>query len=420
MIGFIISAVKIIVLLGFLILIHELGHFIVAKLSKVKVNEFAIGFGPVIFKKKGKETVYQLRLIPLGGFVSMEGEDERSDARGAFNKVSIAKRIAIVSAGGLVNIIFAIIVYMGLQTYVGENVTTEVVSNIPGYASESAGILPGDIIKKINGKTVRRQSDINEIIEQSEGNEVTIIVERENSQLEYKIKPTVQEYYATGFYLDSENDTEIKGFNSTASIENQGFEIGDKIISVNNINVEDDLNSLLEILKNTNLENEKLTFLIRRNNEEIEIEATPIKQKKYLLGVNLKVADKNLKNNLYYALLDTGDFAFSIIDNLKMLFTGKVSTNDLMGPVGISSVVAETSGIQEFLYILALISLSLGATNLLPFPPLDGGKIVLLLIEAIRKKPLPEKYEVGIQMLGFVLMISLSIYVTFNDIIRIV
>ena len=103
-----------------------------------------------------------------------------------------------------------------------------------------------------------------------------------------------------------------------------------------------------------------------------------------------------------------------------MLFSGKVSTNDLMGPVGISSVVAKTNGFQEFIYILALISLSLGVTNLLPFPPLDGGKIVLLIIEGIRKKPLDEKYEVGIQMLGFGLMIMLSLYVTFNDINRII
>ena len=136
--------------------------------------------------------------------------------------------------------------------------------------------------------------------------------------------------------------------------------------------------------------------------------------------MQLQKADNNFANNAYYALLDTGDFAVSIVDNIKMLFTGKVSTNDLMGPVGISSIVAKTNGIQEFIYILALISLSLGVTNLLPFPPLDGGKIVLLIIEAIRKKPLQEKYEIGIQMLGFGLMIMLSLYVTYNDIIRII
>lgn len=105
MISFLISAIKIIFLLGFLIGIHETGHFLIAKLCKVRVNEFAIGFGPVIWKKQGKETKYELRLIPLGGFVNMEGEAEQSEKEGSFTKASIPRRIAIVAAGALVNII---------------------------------------------------------------------------------------------------------------------------------------------------------------------------------------------------------------------------------------------------------------------------------------------------------------------------
>ena len=419
MIGFIVSALKIIVLLGFLIFIHELGHFLVAKLCRVKVNEFAIGFGPILFSKQGKETKYQLRLIPLGGFVSMEGEESRSEEKGAFNKVSIPKRIAIVAAGGLVNIIFAIVVYMGLQTYIGNNITTEITNCTSGYAAEKAGIQSGDIIKKINGKTVRRQSDINKIVNSSNGEELTVIVERNGEELEYKITPTVLEYNATGIYLESENSTKIQGFDSTGSVESQGFQIGDVIVSLNDINVENDANKLSEALQ-ANLNSESIKFVIRRHNEDITIDVTPIKEKNYLLGVQLKQAENNFANNFYYAIFSTGDFAFSIIDNIKMLFSGRVSTNDLMGPVGISSVVAKTNGFQEFIYILALVSLSLGVTNLLPFPPLDGGKIVLLIIEAIRRKPLNEKYEVGIQMLGFGLMIMLSLYVTFNDINRII
>lgn len=421
MIGFIISALKIIILLGFLVFIHELGHFLVAKLCKVKVNEFAIGFGPVLFSKKGKETKYQLRLIPLGGFVSMEGEEERSEERGAFNKVSIPKRIAIVAAGGLVNIIFAIIVYLGLQTYIGNNITTEITGFIAGNNIQSIGIQPGDTIEKINGKTVRRQSDINNIVKKSNGEELTILIDRNGEKIEYKTKPMTRKYNATGMYFDSENDTEIKGFDSNSNIKNQGFNVGDKIISINGISVENDYNKMSEILQDSKyMEDEKISFIIRRNNEEITIEATPIKETKYLLGVELKKAENNFGNNFYYAIFDTKDFAFSIVDNIKMLFTGKVNTEDLMGPVGISSVVAKTNGFQEFIYILAVISLSLGVTNLLPFPPLDGGKIVILIIEAIRRRPLKEKYEVGIQMIGFCLMIMVSLYVTFNDICRII
>ena len=124
-------------------------------------------------------------------------------------------------------------------------------------------------------------------------------------------------------------------------------------------------------------------------------------------------------NNTYYAIFETRDFALSIVDNLKMLVTGNVSVNQLMGPVGISEVVAKTSGVQDFVYILAVISLSLGVTNLLPIPALDGGKILLLCIEAIRRKKLSEKTEINIQLLGFAILITLSIFVTYNDILRI-
>lgn len=240
---FIINAIKIVFILGFLVLIHESGHFIVAKLCKVKVKEFAIGFGPTIWKKQGKETAYALRLIPLGGFVSMEGEEEPSFEEGSFSNSSIPKRIAIVAAGGIVNIIFAIITYIILMT-----------------------VMTGSFGK---------------------------------------------------------------------------------------------------------------------------------------------------------AMSYTGKFAFSIVESLKILFSGGVTVDQLMGPVGISEIIVQTTGISEFIYILALISMSLGVTNLLPFPPLDGGKIVLLLIEAIRRKPLKETTEIKIQMVGFMLLIALSIYVTYNDITRI-
>ena len=242
--SFIITAIKIIFILGFLVLIHETGHFLVARLCKVKVKEFAIGFGPTIWRKQGAETKYALRLIPVGGFVSMEGEEERSDVEGSFSNSSVPKRFAIIVAGGLVNIVFALITYIILMTVMTGSFGT--------------------------------------------------------------------------------------------------------------------------------------------------------------------------------ALSYTGDFAFSIVESLKLLFSGGVSVDQLMGPVGISGVVAQTSGIAEFIYILALVSMSLGVTNLLPFPPLDGGKAVLLLIEGVRGKPLKENTEIRIQMIGFVLLIALSIFVTCNDISRIV
>ena len=243
MLNIIISAIKIIFLLGFLIFIHEGGHFLVAKLCKVKVNQFAIGFGPTIFTKQGKETEYTLRLIPLGGFVSMEGEEKPSEETRAFNKASIPKRIAIVIAGATVNIIFGLMVYFIL------------VSSIKGNMAEGV---------------------------------------------------------------------------------------------------------------------------------------------KY-----------------------TANLAVSMLDSIRQLFIGNVGIEDFTGPVGISEVVSKTSGIKEYLYMVSIISVSLGITNLLPIPALDGGKILLLIIEAIRRKPLKEETEISIQLIGFSLLIGLSIFVTYNDVVRI-
>ena len=120
------------------------------------------------------------------------------------------------------------------------------------------------------------------------------------------------------------------------------------------------------------------------------------------------------------AVSSTGNFIMAMWESIKLIFTGGVTVNDLMGPIGISEVVAQTSSIIDFLYIMALVSMSLGVTNLLPFPPLDGGKILIYIIEAIRRKPLKENFELKLQMIGFLVLITLSVYVAFNDVGRII
>ena len=120
------------------------------------------------------------------------------------------------------------------------------------------------------------------------------------------------------------------------------------------------------------------------------------------------------------AVTSTGNFIMAMWESIKLIFTGGVTVNDLMGPIGISEVVAQTSSVIDFLYIMALVSMSLGVTNLLPFPPLDGGKILIYIIEAIRRKPLKENFELKLQMIGFLALITLSVYVAFNDVGRII
>lgn len=201
MIVFLVTALKVIILLGFLIFIHEGGHFLVAKLCKVKVNEFAIGFGPTIWKSKNTETKYALRLNPLGGFVSMEGEEERSDKEGSFSKTSIPKRIAIVVAGGMVNIVFGLLVYFILVASTGNYASQKIEIVDDRYGAGIAGIEAGDEIVKINNKRIRNKSDVEEILKASDGNEVTVTIKRNNNLEEIKVKPTKISGKDTGIYL---------------------------------------------------------------------------------------------------------------------------------------------------------------------------------------------------------------------------
>ena len=161
MITFLINALKIIFVLGFLVLIHEGGHFLVAKFFKVRVNEFSIGFGKQILAKQKGETKYVLRIFPFGGYVSMLGEESRSDDERSFSKQSIPKRIAIVAAGGLVNIFFGLIIYFVILMCMGNFVSKNVDYVIDDYGAQNAGILPGDEIVSINGKHIFVTQDIN-------------------------------------------------------------------------------------------------------------------------------------------------------------------------------------------------------------------------------------------------------------------
>lgn len=418
MINFIIIILKVIFLLGFLIFIHEGGHFLVAKLCKVRVNEFAIGFGPTIWKKQGKETKYAIRLIPLGGFVSLEGEDERVESKNSFSEASIAKRMAIIVAGGVVNIIFGLLVYFILMSSIGNNTSTIVDKTMPQYAAEQSGIIAGDEIIKINNKKINVKSDIDKILSKSNGEELKITIKRNGEQQEITLTPTKQENKSTGIYLKSgDNSTKIVTVGKGSSAEKQGLKANDRIQKINGIEVKT-REDIVNVITSSE-DNEKLTFTVERGNENIEIEVIPDTLYTYYIGVQFKLAENNVLNNIHYALYETRDFILTITDNLKMLFTGNVGLDQMMGPVGISEAVANTSGVEDFVYLLALISLSLGVTNLLPFPALDGGKFVLLILELIRGKKLKQETEINLQLLGFALLIVLVLYVTYNDILRI-
>ena len=201
-----------------------------------------------------------------------------------------------------------------------------------------------------------------------------------------------------------------------SSSEKQGIQANDVITKINNEETNGDTNKIIEVLQQQGIGNIVLT--IQRGNAEVKIEFTPDYVSTYYLGVNMKMAPDTFFNRCYYGLVETKTFVFSIVDNVRQLFTGNVGIDQMTGPIGIGEMVSQTNGFKEFIHLMALISISLGVTNLLPIPALDGGKILILIIEAIRGKPMKQENEINIQLLGFSILIALSIYVSYNDILR--
>ena len=344
----------------------------------------------------------------------MEGEDERSEDDRSFSKASIPKRIAICAAGAIVNIIFAVVVYFIVMATSGVYISNVIDSTISGYAAEQAGIQSGDAIIELDGQKVNNKYDLNKVMEEANGEEVPVKVERNGEILEFNIKPTEVQSKVTGMYLDDK--CKVIMVDKGSSSEKQGIQANDVIIKINNEETNGDTNKLIETLQQEGTGTILLT--LQRGKAEINIEFTPDYVSTYYLGVNMKLAPDTFLNRCYYGIVETKTFVFSIIDNVKQLFTGRVGIDQMTGPIGIGEMVSQTNGFKEFIYLMALISISLGITNLLPIPALDGGKILILIIEAIRRKPMKQENEINIQLLGFSILIALSIYVSYNDILR--
>ncbi len=344
----------------------------------------------------------------------MEGEDEASEDDRSFSKASIPKRIAICAAGAIVNILFAVVVYFIVMATSGVYISNVVDSTIPEYAAEQAGIQSGDVIVELNGEKVDNKYDLDDIMQNATGEDILVKVERNGENLEFNIKPTEVKSRVTGMYLDDK--CQVIMVDKGSSSEKQGIQANDVITKINNVETNRDTNKVIEVLQQEGTETISLT--IQRENEEINVEFTPDYVSTYYLGVNMKMAPDTFLNRCYYGWVETKTFVFSIVDNVKQLFTGNVGIDQMTGPIGIGEMVSQTNGFREFIYLMALISISLGVTNLLPIPALDGGKILILIIEAIRRKPMKPENEINIQLLGFSILIALSIYVSYNDILR--
>lgn len=324
-------------LFSLIVFIHELGHFLLAKKNGVKIHEFAIGMGPKVYSIK-KDVEYSIRLLPLGGFVSMEGEDGESNDPNSFGNKGMLQRASVLFAGPFFNIILAIILMIPVIIYIGTPIPkfSEVLPNSPAQA---AGIQVGDTIKSINGEEISSWEQLVSTVHKSNGKELDLVIDRDGKTKNVSLTPSKNE----------------------------------------------------------------------EGNYQIGI--VPVKEKDFL-----------------GAIPKAFEMTWSMIVQM-MIFLGQLITgtipggfeNALAGPVGVIGIVSDAAktGIIQLVYIGSVISLNLGVMNLLPIPALDGGRLLMIGIEAIRggKKLDPNK-EAMLHTAGFMLLMAFMLFVTFKDVTR--
>ena len=406
------NLLKIVVILGTLITIHELGHFIVAKLCDVKVDKFSIGFGPKLLKKTSGETEYTLRLIPFGGFVQMEGEEQRSDDERAFNNKKIWQRIAIVAAGAIVNIVFALLIYFIIASVNNSYYSTEVAGPIGGPLYD-AGIRSGDVILKVNDEKVLMQGDIQTIIEESETDDFIFEIQRSGEKLEIPVTIPYTEtgYLGVAFYESGE----IMYLVNDSPASKMELLPGDVAVAVNGKAC---LNSTELITAIREIKNSPITIDVLRNGETLKVEGNTETTTYRLYDLECTIIEPGFWKGFKYACNTTEFYLTATVTGTFEIFTGKAENVEVLGPIGIAEKISETGAWEEFFYLMSAISLSLGIFNLIPIPALDGGRILILVIEGIRRKPMKESVEQGLILAGFGAIILLALVITISDVIK--
>ncbi len=339
-----------------IIIIHEMGHFFAAKACGMKVSEFSLGMGPRIFKKQGKETLYTVKLLPIGGSVQL-GEDEESDDPRSFRNRPVWQRIVVLAAGPVMNLVLGVIV-CAIVILVSGKVVSSRIDSFRGETPVSNQYLQvGDEILEINGHTIWSYMDISYALQNS------------------AMKADPQQEYMT-------YDFKVKR--------------GGETISLNNVK-----------------------FALNRGEDGAS---------SVIFDFYVSAYRVNIGNIFVYSFKEAATYGRLVWVSLIDLLKGTYGLNELSGPVGTVSVISQTAtaganikeNIVNLLSMVALITINLGVFNLLPIPALDGSRIIFLLVELIRRKPMKPEHEGMVHFIGFAALMVLMLVVTFNDIVRLI
>ncbi|MDM1486143.1 RIP metalloprotease RseP [Acinetobacter towneri] len=440
-----------ILLLGPLIAIHEFGHYFVARKLGVKVLVYSIGFGPTILKWTSKKSgiQYQLSALPLGGYVKMLDEREESvaeeDLPYAFNRQHPWKRIAIVAAGPLINLIFAILLFWVLFLPAQEQLNTRVGKVLADTPAAAAQMQVGDKITAIDGTSVSTWEKLNFALVDRVGETGNIQVQAERAGEIKTFNLPIQNFIND----QSQSPLDVLGFtpyrpqipaivsklSEDGAAIRQGMKQGDQIVAIDGVK----MNDWYDVVQVVQASPEKLLKVdVLRNNQIQQLEVMPQGKRDNMgnvsgvLGVQSDpgkiVIPDDYKQTIQYspseALLmavdKTGQLSSMILNSIVKMVRGLIGLDNLSGPITIAKVAGQSAemGWQTFISFMALMSVSLGILNLLPIPMLDGGHLVYYFIELIRGKPVSEQIQLVGLKIGMVLLGSMMLLALFNDIMR--
>ena len=380
-----ITAIVTIVMFLIMVSLHEFGHYIVARVLDFKILEYAIGFGPAIFKREKNSILYSVRVVPFGGYCKFEGEDEESSDPRAFSNRPVWRRILVVAAGGIFNIILGFLIFMVVMPSLSPVSTNVINSVVENSYLEQCGVQPGDKIIEIDGKSISFYNDITLYTSNLSGNEeIDLTIKRNGEKLDFTVKPTEQKI--TYNYTD------------------EGVEY------ISAINGEEEM-QLIPYSENL-LKQEDL------------IGKSQV-QTRYIIGFVPQTQDITALNIWGNAWNNTKFVVKLVYRSLWEMVTGKVGVEQMSGPVGIVNEVnnAVNQGSHSWLYVLnlmALLTINLGVFNLLPFPALDGGRLFFMIVELIRRKPIPPEKEGMVHAIGIILLFALIIFISFHDILKLI
>ncbi|MFK5926460.1 MAG: RIP metalloprotease RseP [Desulfuromusa sp.] len=429
-----------ILMLGILVFIHELGHFVVAKICGVKVLKFSLGFGPKLISRQRGETEYQVCAIPLGGYVQMLGEGggehgeevelTAEEKARSFAEQSVAKRLAIVSAGPIMNLIFPLLILpisfmVGVQmpTYLEQPACIGYV--VPGSNAETGGFLAGDCVTAVNQQEVASWNDSNKSFISQAGDPLIFQVERDGTELQLRIaaeNDSLQGMQALGFL--PQQAARIGGLAPDMPASEAGMLEGDLILQIEDYPIASwyDLKTVIQ-----KIGSRVVPVQLERDGKQLVVELAPAQRDgegDYLLGIapfyNSELKSFGFLDAFREGASRTWELINLTVVFVQKLFSGSVSAKNIGGPITVVQIAGQAAqtDLSAILSVLAFISIQLGILNLLPIPILDGGHILFYIIELFIRRPVPIRVREMAQQVGMAMLLMLMVLAFYNDIIR--